>query len=59
MSRRWRRPTLIVASVLLGYLAVRPRMLRWGATREEAAEALAGVAGPGSVFKGAAAKRRE
>ena len=42
MSRSWGRPALIVALALLGYLAVRPRMLCWGATREEAAEALPG-----------------
>jgi hypothetical protein len=33
---------VVVAAGVAGYLAWRPRMLRWGATKEEAAEALPG-----------------
>src|SRR2546429_7628000 len=43
-GRRWRYlpAAAAVAAEVAGYLAWRPRMLRWGATKEEAAEALPG-----------------
>jgi hypothetical protein len=42
MIRASRSTTLLLAAALAGYLAVRPRMLRWGATEREAVEALPG-----------------
>jgi hypothetical protein len=40
-GRTWGQAPAVTATVLV-YLAWRPRMLRWGATEEEAAEALPG-----------------
>lgn len=42
IKRRWMLAGAAVAAEVGGYLAWRPRMLRWGATRQEAAETLPG-----------------
>lgn len=41
-ASRARQPILCVSSLIAAYLLLRPRMLRWGATRAEATEALPG-----------------